>query len=218
MFSDGLACFGAVTEAGCTHQPTVMAGRKPKVVVQSSGVGYYGLGSNAAQREDAPPGDDFLARVCIDWEASTAAVEPMGLRRVVFRSGVVLTPRGGILPLLLLPFRLFAGGRLGSGKQWFPWVHLDDQVAAIRFAIENDRVRGMFNLCAPQQLRNVEAAGIIARVLRRPAWLPVPAFALRLLLGEKHIMVLDGQHAPPDRLQAAGFTFTRPRLEAALGQ
>ena len=199
-------------------QAVQSAGRKPKVVVQSSAVGYYGLGRESAQDEDASPGDDFLARVCADWEASTGPVEALGVRRVVFRSGVILTPRGGILPLLLLPFRLFAGGRLGSGQQWFPWVHLDDQVAALRFAIENDRLRGTFNLCAPQPLRNREAVPIIARVLRRPAWLPVPAFALRLLLGEKHIMVLDGQHAPPDRLQAAGFTFTRPRLEAALGQ
>ena len=197
-------------------QAVQTAGRKPGVVVQSSAVGYYGLGRDAAQHEDAPPGDDFLARVCVDWEASTAALEATGVRRVVYRSGVVLTPRGGILPLLLLPFRLFAGGRLGSGRQWFPWIHLDDQVAAMRFAIEKDQVRGTFNLCAPQSLRNREAVPIIARHLRRPAWLPVPAIALRLLLGEKHIMVLDGQHAPPDRLQAAGFTFRRPKLEGAL--
>lgn len=191
---------------------------KPRVIVQPSGVGYYGLGRESAQSEDAPPGQDFLARVCVEWEAATASVEPMGVRRVVFRSGVVLTPHGGILPLLLLPFRLFAGGRLGSGRQWFPWVHLEDQVAAIRFAIENDHLRGTFNLCAPHPIRNREAVPIIARVLRRPAWLPVPAFALRLLLGEKHVLVLDGQLAPPDRLQAAGFTFTRPILETALGQ
>jgi hypothetical protein len=193
------------------------AAHKPKVVVQSAAVGYYGTGREAPQPESSPPGDDFLARVCVDWEASTAPVESMGVRRVVFRSGVVLTPQGGILPLLLLPFRLFAGGRLGSGKQWLPWVHLDDVVAALRFAIENDRVRGTYNLCAPQQLRNREAVPIIARHLRRPAWLPVPAFALRLLLGEKNTLVLDGQQAPPDRLQAAGFTFRRPRLEQALG-
>jgi hypothetical protein len=192
------------------------AARKPRVVIQSSGVGYYGLGRDAPQPEGSPPGDDFLARVCVDWEASTAPVESMSVRRVVFRSGVVLTPLGGILPLLLLPFRLFAGGRLGSGRQWFPWVHLDDQVAGIRFAIENDRARGTFNLCAPHPLRNREAVPIIARALRRPAWLPVPAFALRLLLGEKNILVLDGQQAPADRLTALGFKFLRPRLEDAL--
>ncbi|MBM3121608.1 MAG: TIGR01777 family protein [Chloroflexi bacterium] len=199
-------------------QAVELAGRKPKVVVQSSAVGYYGLGRESAQSEDAPPGQDFLARVCVEWEAATAPVESMGVRRVVFRSGVVLTRQGGILPLLLLPFRLFAGGRLGSGRQWFPWVHLDDVVAALRFAIENDRLRGTCNLCAPHAVRNREAVPIISRVLRRPAWLPVPAFALRLLLGEKHILVLDGQLAPPDRLQAAGFTFTKPHLETALGQ
>jgi hypothetical protein len=198
-------------------QAVQLAGRRPKVLVQSSAVGYYGLGRESAQREEAPPGQDFLARVCVEWEAATAPVESMGVRRVVLRSGVVLTRQGGILPLLLLPFRLFAGGRLGSGRQWFPWVHLDDQVAAMRFAIENDRARGTYNLSAPQPLRNREAAAIVARVLRRPAWLPVPAFALRLLLGEKHILVLDGQFAPPDRLQAAGFTFAKPRLEEALG-
>jgi uncharacterized protein (TIGR01777 family) len=198
-------------------QAVQLAGRRPKVLVQSSAVGYYGLGRESAQSEGAPPGQDFLARVCVEWEAATAPVESMGVRRVVLRSGVVLTRQGGILPLLLLPFRLFAGGRLGSGRQWFPWVHLDDQVAAMRFAIENDRARGTYNLSAPQPLRNREAAAIVARVLRRPAWLPVPAFALRLLLGEKHILVLDGQFAPPDRLQAAGFTFAKPRLEEALG-
>ena len=192
------------------------AAHKPKLVVQSAAVGYYGTGREAPQPESSPPGDDFLARVCVDWEASTARVESMGVRRVVFRSGVVLTPLGGILPLLLLPFRLFAGGRLGSGNQWFPWVHIDDQVAAIRFAIENDRARGTFNLCAPHTLRNREAVPIIARALRRPAWLPVPAFALRLLLGEKNILVLDGQQAPPDRLVGLGFKFLRPRLEDAL--
>ncbi len=197
-------------------QAVERAARKPRVVVQSSGVGYYGLGREAPQSESAPPGDDFLARVCVDWEASTAPVESLGVRRVVLRSGVVLAPQGGILPLLLLPFRLFAGGRLGNGKQWFPWVHLDDQVAAIRFAIEKDQAKGTFNLTAPHQLRNVEAAAIIGRVLRRPVWLPAPAFALRLLLGEKHILVLDGQQAPPDRLVALGFIFHHPRLDDAL--
>ena len=197
-------------------QAVERAARKPRVVIQSSGVGYYGLGREAPQFESAPPGDDFLARVCVDWEASTTAVESMGVRRVVLRSGVVLAPQGGILPLLLLPFRLFAGGRLGSGKQWFPWVHLDDQVAAIRFAIDDDQAKGAFNLTAPHQLRNAEAAAIIGRVLRRPSRLPAPAFALRLLLGEKHILVLDGQQVPPDRLTALGFKFLRPRLEDAL--
>jgi len=197
-------------------QAVERAARKPKVVIQSSGVGYYGLGREAPQSENAPPGDSFQARVCVDWEAATVPVESMGVRRVVFRSGVVLTPEAGILPLLLLPFRLFAGGRLASGKQWFPWVHLDDEVAAIRFAIENDQAHGIFNLTAPHQLRNVEAAAIIGRVLRRPAWLPIPAFALRLLLGEKHILVLDGQQAPPERLVGLGFRFRRPRLEDAL--
>jgi uncharacterized protein (TIGR01777 family) len=209
---------GSRVDAGrAVVQAVERAARKPRVIVQSSAVGYYGLGREAPQPEDSPPGNDFLARVCVEWEASTAAVESMGVRRVVLRSGVVLTPQGGILPLLLLPFRLFAGGRLGSGKQWFPWVHLDDLVAAIRFAIEKDQAQGIFNLTAPHQHRNAEAAQIIGRVLHRPVWLPAPAFALRLLLGEKHILVLDGQQAPPDRLQAAGFTFRRPRLEGALG-
>ena len=205
------------TDAGrAVVQAVERAAHKPKVVVQSAAVGYYGPGREAPQPEGSPPGDDFLARVCVDWEASTAPVESMGVRRVVFRSGVVLTPLGGILPLLLLPFRLFAGGRLGSGKQWFPWIHLEDEVGAIRFAIESDRARGTFNLCAPHPLRNLEAVPIISRALRRPAWLPVPAFPLRLLLGEKHILVLDGQQAPPDRLVGLGFTFRRPSLEDAL--
>lgn len=208
---------GSRVDAGrAVVQAVEGAGRKPRVVVQSSGVAYYGLGRDAAQHEDAPAGDDFLARVAVEWETSSAPVEAVGVRRVVFRSGVVLTPRGGILPLLLLPFRLFVGGRLGSGRQWLPWVHLEDQVAAIRYAIENDRVSGTYNLCAPHAVRNAEAASIIAGALHRPNWFPVPAFALRLLLGDKHILVLDGQHAPPDRLTALGFTFRRPRLEDGL--
>jgi uncharacterized protein (TIGR01777 family) len=193
------------------------AARKPEVVIQSSAVGYYGVTHDDRRGEADAPGADFLASVCVDWETSTAPVETMGVRRAITRSGVVLAPTGvGILWMLLLPFRLFAGGRLGSGRQWFPWVHLDDEVGAIRFLIDQPQARGPFNLTAPHQLRNAEAAEIIARVVRRPAWFPVPSLALRMLLGEKGTLVLEGQLAPPDRLLSQGFVFQHPQFEGAL--
>lgn len=193
------------------------ARRKPQVVIQSSGVGYYGVVHDDRRTEADAPGEDFLATVCVDWEGATAPVETMGVRRAITRSGVVLSPGGGgILSMLLLPFRMFAGGRLGSGRQWFPWVHIDDQVGAIRFLIDHPQAHGTFNLTAPHQLRNAEVAAIIARVMRRPAWFPVPGFALRMLLGEKGVLVLEGQLAPPDRLLSLGFAFRHPQFEGAL--
>jgi len=192
------------------------AAHKPEVVIQSSAVGYYGVTHDNRCAEADAPGDDFLASVCVDWEASTAPIEAMGIRRAITRTGVVQTPSGGILSMLLLPYRLFVGGRLGSGRQWYPWVHVEDEVSAIRFLIDHPQARGPFNLTAPHQLRNAEVAAVIARTLRRPAWLPIPGFALRALLGEKGILVLEGQLAPPDRLLSLGFVFRHSQFEGAL--
>jgi uncharacterized protein (TIGR01777 family) len=189
---------------------------KPKVVIQVSAVGYYGPGGDEEITEETPPGDDFLARVTTEWETVTAPVEAMGVRRAIVRSGVVLSLAGGAFPRLLLPFKFFAGGRLGSGRQWFPWIHISDEAAAIRFLIEDPGASGPFNLAAPNPLTNADFSRVLGRVLGRPAWMPTPAFALRLAFGEMATVLLDGQRAVPRRLLDMGFTFRFPEAEAAL--
>ncbi len=201
----------AVTEA------IAAASHKPKVLIQSSGADYYGdVQSDQIITEAAPNGSGFLADVTVAWEASTAAVEAMGVRRVIIRSGIVLSLESGALPITVLPFKFFAGGPLGSGQQWWPWIHLEDEVRAIRFLIENETAVGPYNLCAPTPLKNKDFAKVIGRVMNRPAIMPVPAFALKLALGEIAAIVLDGRRAIPEKLQADGFTFNYPEAEAAL--
>ncbi len=191
--------------------------QKPAVIVQASGIGYYGSTGDKLLTEDDPPGSDFLARLAHDdWEPSTAAVETLGVRRVIIRTGAVLDPREGALPRLLLPFRLFVGGPMGSGRQWLSWIHLQDQVRAIRFLIENKAASGPFNLCAPHPLTNAEFARLLGKVLGRPSFVPVPAFALRLALGEVSAVVLEGQRAISRRLLDLGFRFQFPDAESAL--
>jgi uncharacterized protein (TIGR01777 family) len=157
-----------------------------------------------------------LGRLAAEWEASTAPVEALDVRRVVIRSGVVLSLEGGALPRLVLPFRFFLGGPLGSGRQWTPWIHMADEVGAIRFLLEREEARGPYNLAAPSPVTNRELARALGRVLRRPAWLPVPALALQALLGEMSAVLLTGQRAVPKRLLEAGFVFRFPEIEAAL--
>jgi len=193
------------------------ASRKPRVVVQASAVGYYGPCGDEEITEEHPPGNDFLARVCVEWEASTAAVEEMGVRRPVIRTGVVLSATEGALPRMLPPFRFGLGGPLGSGRQWFPWIHLADEVGAIRFLIEHAEAGGPFNLSAPNPVTNAEFTRALGRVLGRPTFMRVPAFALRLLFGEMGTVLLEGQRAVPKRLLEAGYTFRFTEVEAALG-
>ena len=193
-----------------------IATRRPRVVIQASAVGYYGPHGDEEVAEDTPPGTDFLARVCVDWEASTAPVEALGVRRAVIRSGVVLSREGGALPRLILPFRIFMGARLGSGRQWFPWIHIADEVAGIRFLMESEDARGPFNLTAPNPVTNAQLTRTLARVLGRPAFMRVPAFALRLAFGEVASALLTGQRAVPRRLLAMGFAFRFPNLNTAL--
>ncbi len=192
------------------------AKRKPAVVAQASGIGYYGPHGDEEVTEDFPPGEDFLGRLAVEWEASTAPVESLGVRRVVVRTGVVLSREGGALPRLTLPFRFFLGGPLGSGRQWMPWIHITDEVRAIRFLLEKEDARGPYNLAAPRPVINRELARALGRVLGRPAWLPVPAPALKLLLGEMSAVLLTGQRAVPKRLLEEGFRFQWPELETAL--
>jgi uncharacterized protein (TIGR01777 family) len=192
------------------------SGADSGVLIQGSAVGYYGTRNDQPLPEDTPPGMDFLAQTAKQWEISSEPVEAAGWRRAIIRSGIVLSLRGGTFPMLLLPFRFFAGGRLGSGNQWLPWIHLDDEVAAIRFLIDQPQARGPFNLVAPQAIRNAEVARSIGRLMHRPAWLPVPGWALRMLLAEKAMLVLDGQRPAPGRLLGLGFGFAFPQFETAL--
>jgi uncharacterized protein (TIGR01777 family) len=197
-------------------QAAELASSKPHVVVQASGSGYYGPRGDEELTEEASPGKDFLGQTAIEWEASTAPVESLGVRRAIIRSGAVLSTEGGAFPFMLLPFRLFVGGALGSGRQWLPWIQIADEVRAIRFLIENETASGPFNLVAPDLLTNADFGRVLGRVMRRPAFTRVPAFALRLLLGEMSIVLLEGQKAVPQRLQELGFTFRFPEAEAAL--
>jgi uncharacterized protein (TIGR01777 family) len=189
---------------------------KPEVLVQSSAVGYYGTHADEVLDEKDPPGSDFLAGICVNWEAESEPVELMGVRRIVIRSGVVLSALGGALSRMLLPFRLFVGGPLGSGKQWLSWIHLEDEVRAIIFLLKEASLSGVFNLTSPQPVTNAGFGKTVSQVLRTLYWIPVPAFALRLLLGEMSTMVLDGQRVLPERLRLAEFQFDFPELGAAL--
>lgn len=193
------------------------AKQKPRVVVQSSGVAYYGLHGDEVVTEQTPAGDDFLANVTKDWESSTAAVETMGVRQVVTRTGLVMSAKGGILPLVALPFKFFVGGPVGSGRQYFPWIHIADEVGAVRFLIEHDSARGAFNLSAPAPVTNAQFGRALGHVLHRPSLIPAPGFAMKLALGEMaELTLLGGQRVVPERLQKLGYSFQFSEVEAAL--
>lgn len=193
------------------------AARKPGLLIQASATGYYGPQQSEPLAETAAPGNDFLAQVCVDWEAATAPVEALGVRRIILRTGVVLSNEpGGALAKMVLPFRFFAGGPLGNGQQWFPWIHLADEVIAIRFLLTHPTAAGPFNLCAPQPLTNAQFSRAIGQTLHRPAWLPVPAPALKLLFGEMAAVLLTGQRALPVKLLDLGFEFKYSSAPAAL--
>jgi uncharacterized protein (TIGR01777 family) len=189
---------------------------KPKTFIQASAVGYYGSTGDALVTESSPPGDDFLASVSRKWEASTEAVEAMGIRRAIARIGLVLSMAGGALPRLVFPSRLFAGGWFGSGDQWWPWIHIDDVVGTLRFIIEEEAAQGPLNLTAPNPVTNKEFGKALGRVMNRPAMVPVPGFALRLALGEVAVTVLEGQRAIPQRLQELDYTFRFSQIDEAL--
>ncbi len=189
---------------------------KPRVVIQASGVGAYGPRGDEVVTEQGALGGDFLSGVVARWEAATAAVEALGVRRPVARLGVVLAAHGGALPRMTLPFKLFAGGWFGSGRQWLSWIHIADATAALRFLIENRQASGVFNLTAPGPLTGRAFGQAIGKAMRRPAYLPVPDLAMRLAFGEVATTVLDGQRATPARLLALGFPFRFPTAEAAL--
>jgi uncharacterized protein (TIGR01777 family) len=192
------------------------ANPKPGVLIQASAVGFYGPHGNEPVTEETGPGQGFLAEICQAWEASSQPVEEMGVRRVVIRTGVVLAKSAGALPRMTLPFSLFAGGPIGNGRQGIPWIHLADEVAAIQFLLQTNSARGVFNLSAPEPLSNGDFGRLLAKVIRRPYWLPVPPFALRFILGEMSTLVIDGQFMVPKRLLDIGYSFKFANAEKAL--
>ncbi|MDH3402820.1 MAG: TIGR01777 family oxidoreductase [Acidobacteriota bacterium] len=192
------------------------AASPPRILLQGSAVGYYGSRGDEELAETAAAGTGFLADVCVAWEAAGSAVEDLGVRRAVLRTGVVLATEGGALPKMALPFRFFAGGPVGSGRQWVPWIHMADEVGAILFLLDSPQASGVFNLTAPEPATNRALARAIGRALRRPSFLPAPAAAMKLALGEMAELLLASQKALPAALLAAGYPFRFATAGAAL--
>lgn len=191
--------------------------RRPKVFISASAVGFYGNRGDEILTEESSPGNDFLAALAREWEAEALRAESFGIRAAVLRFGVILAAEGGALARMLLPFKLGLGGKLGSGRQWMSWLSLLEAVQIIQFALENDSVCGPVNAVAPHPVPNAEFTRVLARVLRRPAFAPVPAFALKLLLGEMaEALLLASQRVVPGKLTALGYSFQHPELEPAL--
>jgi uncharacterized protein (TIGR01777 family) len=189
--------------------------RRPKALICASAIGYYGSRGDEILTESSAPGSGFLPEVCVAWEREAQAAESFGIRVVRMRTGLVLAAGGGALQRMLPPFRMGVGGRLGSGRQWMSWIHLEDLTAMFLFAVES-QVRGPLNGVAPQPATNSEFTRELARMLRRPAVFPVPEFALRLLFGEMADVLLASQRVVPAAAQAAGFRFRFPQLSPAL--
>jgi uncharacterized protein len=198
---------------GAIHQ----AAHKPKVFVNASAVGFYGNVPDGDVTEKHPRGNGFLPGVCEQWEQEASTVQRDDVRIVLLRTGIVLDAKGGALQKLLLSFQLFLGGYFGNGKQWFPWIHIEDEVNAIIFAMENSKMKGAVNLAAPEIVRMKEFCSVLGTALYRPSWMPIPAFALKLLLGEMaQSLLLDGQKVIPQTLTDNGFQFTYPKVKDAL--
>lgn len=188
---------------------------KPAVLVNASAIGYYGTSETAVFEESSPPGNDFLAEVCKTWETEAQKVKETGTRLVILRIGIVLG-NGGAIAKMMTPFRLFAGGPIGSGEQWFSWIYREDLVSLILFSLDRPDLDGTFNATAPNPVRMKELCNNLGEVLQRPSWLPVPAFALELRLGDGAKVVLEGQQVLPKATQAAGFAYEYPTIKPAL--
>jgi uncharacterized protein (TIGR01777 family) len=186
-----------------------------KFLLNASAVGYYGPHGDETVTEADPPGGDFLARLCRDWEAEALRAEASGVRVVLLRTGIVLGKNGGALAKMVPPFKFFLGGPLGSGKQWMPWIHLEDEIGLIALALTSD-VRGALNATAPEPVTMKGFCQALGQALGRPCWAPVPAFVLRVALGEMSDMLLTGQRAVPAQAERLGYRFRYPKLPAAL--
>lgn len=189
---------------------------RPRVLVSQSGVGFYGARGDEEVTEDEPAGDDFLARVCAAWEAEALAASDAGVRVVIPRTGVVLSPSGGALARMLPFFKAGLGGPIAGGRQYMPWIHEDDVIGGIVFAVDTPALSGPINLTGPHPVTNKELSRTLGRVLHRPAFAPVPAPMMKLLYGERSLFVITGQRAVPAKLRQAGYPFRQPELEGAL--
>lgn len=190
---------------------------KPSVLINASAIGIYPASLDTVYTEASVEiANDFLAQTVHDWEMKAATMETNGIRTVFMRFGVVLGREGGALPLMALPYKLFVGGTMGSGKQWVSWVHVLDVARAIAFAIGNDNIRGPVNVTSPSPMKMKDFGKTIGSVLHRPHWFPVPSFAMKWVLGQKSALVLEGQHVKPQVLMINGFEFLFPTLESAL--
>jgi len=191
-------------------------GSPPPALINANAVGYYDPTRNEVATETAPPGENFLSRICIDWQSEALKAEKYGSRVVILRIAPPLAKDGGALASMLTPFRLGLGGRLGSGKQPFPWIHLTDFLRSVEFLAKNPSISGPVNICSPGLVTNAEFTRTLARVLRRPAILPVPSTALKMALGELSQMMLQAPKVKPDVLMQSGFDFRFPNLDRAL--
>jgi uncharacterized protein (TIGR01777 family) len=190
---------------------------RPRVLVSASATGFYGDRGGELLTEESLPGNDFLSKTTKDWETEALKAEAIGIRVVLARFGIVLARNGGALPAMMLPFRFFAGGKIASGHQWMSWIAMEDVVEILRLAIENGNVRGPINVISPQPVQNAEFTKTLATAMHRPALLPAPAFALRLVLGEMaDALLLSSQRVLPQRLQKLGYNFQYADLSAAL--
>jgi uncharacterized protein (TIGR01777 family) len=207
-----LAATGAIIEA----IGRLPAADRPKVLVNASGIDIYGDRTDGELTEDSSPGDSFLAEVVVAWEAAARAAESLGVRVVLARTALIVAPEALAWRLILLPFRLFVGGRLGSGRQRFTWIHVDDAVGLYDLAIRNGSIVGPVNMVAPEVPAQRDLARAIGRAMRRPAIFPVPAFVLRLMLWGQADIVLHGRVAVPAKALAAGYEFHHPTVESAL--
>lgn len=192
------------------------ASPRPKALICASATGFYGDRGDEVLDESSAPGDDFLARVCVEWEAAAQRAEQVGVRVVRLRTGVVLANEGGAFKLMRLAFSNLVGGKLGSGEQWMPWIHLQDEARLILWAVEHQEFSGQINGVAPQPVKNADFTRSLGRALKRPAFMPAPAFAMKLVLGEMAGAMLASQRVVPNVAQALGFQFDYPTLDSAL--
>ncbi|MBC6432555.1 TIGR01777 family protein [Nostoc sp. HG1] len=193
------------------------ANSKPTVLINASAIGYYGTSETATFDETSLSGSDFLAQVCQIWEAEATKVKDAGVRLVILRFGIVLG-NGGALDKMITPFKLFAGGPIGSGRQWFSWIHVDDLVSLILEALTKPEIEGVYNCTAPNPVRMADLSQTLGQVMNRPSWLPVPGFAIEALLGDGAMVVLEGQKVIPKRPLETGFEYKYPNLQSALTQ
>jgi len=192
------------------------ASHRPGVFIQISGINHYGLRGEQVADESTPPAGDYLAQLTVAWEDATKSVEDVGVRHVICRTAVVLARDAILMWLMALPVYLFVGGPFGSGKQALPWIHIDDQIGAIRFLMESPEAKGPYNLIAPQMTSNAEFMRTLANVLRRPYWFPYPAFLMRLVLGEMSVLITEGRFSKQERLFDLGYNMSFTKLEKAL--